>query len=106
MLLIKSIKKMKKSYNVISVMLSRLAFVCKRVLAKCGFNCFKAAEHRGDSREENSPIQSNVMIGYTDLKKEQRKIYDCIPKKEYAIFCNTLNKLNKNGMTISISYLA
>ena len=52
MLLIKSIKKMKKSYNVISVMLSRLAIVCKRVLAKCGFNCFKAAEHRGDSREE------------------------------------------------------
>lgn len=32
-------------------MLNRLAFVCKRVLAKCGFNCFKAAEHRGDSRE-------------------------------------------------------
>lgn len=56
MLLIKSIKKMKKSYNVISVMLSRLAIVCKRVLAKCGFNCFKAAEHRGDSREENNII--------------------------------------------------
>ena len=41
-------------------MLSRLAFVCKRVLTKCGFNCFKAAEHRGDSREEfdydNLPI--------------------------------------------------
>lgn len=32
-------------------MLNRLAFVVKRVLAKCGFNCFKAAEHRGDSRE-------------------------------------------------------
>lgn len=36
---------MKKSYNVISVMLRQVSLVVKRVLAKCGFNCFKAAEH-------------------------------------------------------------
>jgi hypothetical protein len=40
-------------------MLNRFAFVCKRVLAKCGFNCFKAAEHRGGSREE---ITANMSL--------------------------------------------
>ncbi len=65
--MIKSIKKMKKSYNVISVMLSRLAIVCKRVLAKCGFNCFKAAEHRGGSREVTYYNQRGEIITNTKI---------------------------------------
>ena len=69
---------MKKSYNVISVMLSRLAFVCKRVLAKCGFNCFKAAEHRGDSREANktSSRMPSTVQRYSRFPQPLRQILE------------------------------
>lgn len=49
-------------------MLNRLAIVCKRVLAKCGFNCFKAAEHRGYSRE-------GIKVGTFVLLNGQVQVY-------------------------------